>query len=94
MVDLGDRERGRLVGPHDGFEPDAVVREQRLEPQAEAIGGEPPEVGDRLPEPADRACGVERRTTGVAAQVVLVALDHEVEERLAADEDHRAGSTR
>ena len=92
MVDLGDRERGRLVGPHDRFERDAVVREQRLEPPAEAIGGDPPEVRDRLPEPADRARGVERAAAGMAAKVIAVALDHEVVQRFPGHEDHGRSS--
>jgi hypothetical protein len=72
----------------------AVLGEDRLQPPAEAIAREPSEVGDRPPEAADRARGVERAAAGIGLQTVVGALEHEVVQRLAADQDHGRGSAR
>ena len=92
VVDLGERQRRRVVGAHDAVERHAVVGEQRLEPLAEAVARKAAEVGDRLLEPADRARGVERPAARMAVQVVGRALEDEVVERLTADQDHGASS--
>ena len=88
MVDLGDRQRRRLVGLDQAAAVDAVGLEHGVEPAAEAIDRQAAEVGHRLLEPADRAGGVERAAAGMAVQVVLGVVQHEVEQRFAGHEDH------
>jgi hypothetical protein len=56
----------------------------------EPVGREAAEEGDRLAQPADRAGGVERPAAGMAAEPAG-AVDDEVVERLAADEDDVVG---
>src|SRR3954469_15849986 len=86
LAELGDRERRRVLGAHDGLEADTVVEQDPLEAVAEAVGGQPSEVRGRLVEPRDRAGGVERRAAGMGVELRALARD-DVEQRLAADED-------
>ena len=90
LVELGERQRGRLVGAHDGVEAHAVGGEHPLELGAEAVGREATEIGDRLAEAPDRARGIEGRSARMALEVVVAVVD-EVVERLAADEDDVLG---
>ena len=69
-VDVGERQRGRVVGVDDRVEPDAVLGEQGLHPLAEAVAREPAEVGDRLLQAPDRARRVEGAATGVGGEHV------------------------
>ena len=55
LVELGERERRRLVGAHDGVEAHAVGGEHPLELGAEAVGRQAAQIGDRLAE-ARRSC--------------------------------------
>ena len=76
----------------DGLEPHPVGLELRAQPQPEAVGGDAAEVGHRLLEPAERARAVEGATAQVRADLVAVT-EHEVDQRLPADEDHGRKST-
>jgi hypothetical protein len=86
VIDLGKGERRRVVCVHDGIEEHTVVGEHSPQRGAEPVGRQPPEVGHALPQPGDRARRVERAAAGVRAQL-LVALEHQVVQRLAAHED-------
>ena len=92
-VDLGERERRRLVGVDHGAEADAVGLEHRLQRAPEAVGGEAAEERDRLPEAPDRPRRVERPAARVGAQRVVLA-GHEVHQGLAGDDDHDASDVR
>jgi hypothetical protein len=86
-VQLGERERRRLVRRDRGVDVDAIVEQQLAQLRPEAIRGQPAQVGHGLLEPAERARRVEGPAAGVRLQP-LRPLAHEVEERLAADHDH------
>ena len=89
LVDVGQRERGRLVGVDDRVEPDAVLCEQRLQALTEAIAREPAEVGHGALQPSDRPGGVERAAAGVGGERVdRLRGGDQVDQRFACDEDH------
>jgi hypothetical protein len=75
---------------HDRVQAHAVGGEHALEPDAEAVGRQAAQVGDRLAEARDRAGGVEGGASGVAVEVLLTLVD-EIEKRLAADQDEVLG---
>ena len=93
-VDLGERERRGLVGPDDRVEADGVLGEHALVGRPEAVTRQPSQEGDRLLEAPDRPRGVEGAPARVRADVLRTVLEHEVEQRLAADEDDRFGGDR
>ena len=89
LVDVGERERRRLVRVHDRVEPDAVLGEQGLHPLAEAVAREPAEVGDGALQAPDRPGRVERSAAGMGGEHVdRVRLGDQVDQRFACDEDH------
>ena len=89
LVELGDRERGRRIGRLDESAIDAVEREPFEELASEAVGRESPEVGRRAAEPPDRPGGVERTAARDGGQP-SAGIDEEVDQALAADDDHPA----
>jgi hypothetical protein len=91
-VEARERERRGIVAPHDAAEVDAVVGEHPRVRRAEAVVRQAAEERDRLPQPADRAGGVEGAAAGMAREAAA-GIGDEVVERLAADED-RCGHAR
>ena len=85
-VELDERQRGRVVRGDDRLDPDAVRLELTAQPHAEAVRREPPEVGNRLLEPADRARNVVRPAARMADELAVRA-GHDVHERLAGYDD-------
>ena len=91
-IELGERERGRVVGGDDRREAHPVGLELLAQAGTEAVGGDAAEIGHRLLEAPERARAVERAAAQMRAHLVAVA-DHEVDQRLPADQDHGRKST-
>jgi hypothetical protein len=90
LVELDQRERGRVVGADMGVQPHAVGRQRAGQPRAEAVGRDPPEVRDRALQPPERARGVVRAAAGVRGEHV-VARGNEIDQRLSRDDDQTRG---
>ena len=72
-IELGERERGRVVGGDDRLEAHPVGLELLAQARAEAVGGDAAEIGHRLLEAPERARAVERATAQMRAHLVAVA---------------------
>jgi hypothetical protein len=88
-VELGERERSRRVRLDDVAEAHAVGLELVAQAPSEAVRRQAAEIGDRLLEPADRARDVVGAAAGVPVEAA-VAREHEVDQRLAGDDDRAA----
>ena len=89
-VELGQRQRRRVLRPHERVEAHAVRGEQLRQLRPEVVVRDPPEVGDRALEPAERAGGVEGPAAGVCGELAL-RHGHEVDQRLTGDDDQAVG---
>ena len=86
VVELDERERRRVIGVHDPVEANIGLRQSGPERAAVRVSRDPPHEHRGEAEAANRACGVVRAAAEMPRGRAL-ALEHEVDQRLAGDHD-------
>ena len=89
IVDLGDREEGRVIRGPDEAEVDAVLQEPGPQDPPELVVRQTAQEGHRQPQAAECPGGVVWASTRAGGDAAIRP-DHEIDQALARHDDHRS----